>query len=408
MRLQIGSFRSCSELPGLAGGLPIARSIPLGVLLLIVQPAGADEALAFSFEADPTAEIPSVPAEDEVEEPSPFPVEAPLDKDARLYRTNAERRDVGLQRNITPWLIVSGLLEIEGLRDEFSVKWRKDKEIDRVVAAAVQLGLVASPWKHLKGELVVEYDTESDQLFTEEVIASLDLEPWELEGGIQYLPFGVYISHFPSGPLLEFGETRAKAANLSYGRDERLDLALALYQGRTREVEADAPGANWALAMEAWPLESLAFGLSYQSNLADSDARLLAEEDNRYLRKVPGLSGYLIWISHQFEVTFEALGALHPFRVLPPDFDQPRAWNLEFAHFPWPSFEWALRIEGSQELEDAPELRYGAAVTWRFQRRASFSLEYLHGRFKEGFATNEEDKSYEYVDQFGAQLSIAF
>jgi len=396
MGSRFDSFCFHSESPGYSLGSPTLRRVILGMMALAAQPALAQGSSPLAVEDDPAAEAP------------PFPAEAPPAEDARLYRTNAERREVGAKREITSWLTASGLLEIDALREEFRLEKSRDMQIERVVAATVQLDLVASPWERLKGELVVEYDTESDQLVAEEVIASLEMEPWELEGGIQYLPFGVYISHFPSGPLLEFGETRAKAATLSYGLDERLDLALSLYKGRTRKVGTDAPGGNWAMGMEVWPLESLAFGLSYQSNLADSDVRLLSEEDNRYRRKVPGLSGYLIWVQRQFEVTFEALGALHPFRVLPPEIDQPRAWNLEFAHFPWPDFEWALRIEGSRELEDEPELRYGAALTWSLQRRASFTLEYLHGRFKSRFAANDEDEFYDHVNQFGAQLSFAF
>jgi hypothetical protein len=48
-----------------------------------------------------------------------------------------------------------------------------------------------------------------------------------------------------------------------------------------------------------------------------------------------------------------------------------------------------LRLEGSHELEDAPECQVGTALTWRAGKQASVRLECLHGRFADGLAGNE-------------------
>jgi len=342
------------------------------------------------------------------EEPSPLPEAAGKEPEGRLYRTNSERREVGLKRQLTPWLTASGLLELEGLRESFKAKGEGKNDHETNTAATLQIGLTANPWEPVTGDLLLEYDTESDKLVTDEVIAGFEWGPWELEVGRQYLPFGVYISHFATGPLIEFGETRATGATLSYGPHDRLDFSGSVYQGRGRKEGNGSGAVSWAFAMEAWPRETLSLGLSYLSNLADADSRLLADENDRYLRKVPGLSGYLVWTRPTVEVTFEALGAVRSFRELERDRAQPAAWNLEFVHFTHPSFEWALRVEGSQELEDEPELQFGAALTWRTGRQASLTVEYLHGRFKYDLATNDDDQPYDHINRWGAQFSLAF
>jgi len=46
---------------------------------------------------------------------------------ARLYRSNAERRETGLQHAITPWLTMSGLAELEGTHERFSLDAENDE-----------------------------------------------------------------------------------------------------------------------------------------------------------------------------------------------------------------------------------------------------------------------------------------
>jgi hypothetical protein len=102
------------------------------------------------------------------------------------------------------------------------------------------------------------------------------------------------------------------------------------------------------------------------------------------------------------------VGALRSFEELESDRNQPVAWNVEFAHFIHPRFDWAVRAAGSRELADAPEYQLGLALTWRPVERASLTVEYLHGWFSGSLATNDEDEPYARVHQFGAKLSIAF
>jgi hypothetical protein len=330
------------------------------------------------------------------------------DESVRLYRTREEKREAGLHRQLTPWLTLSGLVELESTKNRFSVAHNADVIRVEDHAMTVQAGLIATPLKGANAELILEYDTDTDRVKTEEFTIGAESDPWELAVGKQYLPFGEYFSRFVTGPIIEFGETRDTAATLTYDFSDRLDLSMSVYQGVAGESDGNDRGLDWAFALEAWPQQNLALGLSYLTDLADADSRLLADNDNHYVRKVPGVSGYLLWIDKHFELTFEALAATRSFVELETDRDQPWAWNLELALFPHKRFDLALRIEGSRELEDEPHLQYGAAVTVLVHRYVTLTLEYLHGRYDDNLATDDNDNPLGHVNRFGAQLSVAF
>lgn len=324
----------------------------------------------------------------------------------RLYRTREEQREAGLERRLTPWLSAGGLLEFEWEQQRSSSAGATDRKRDHGITA--QLGLQVNSGSGVTGEAIFEFDSATGDLRTDEVTAGIERDPWELVLGRQYLPFGVFYSHFASGPLIEFGETRATGAEFSYDLHERVTLSVSAYHGAAYAATAGSRGVDWVLAVESWPADTLSLGASFISDLADADERPLEEEGNRYARRVPGLSGYLLWTAQDYEITLEALGAMRSFAELEADRDRPRAWNLEFAYFLESGIEWALRVEGSRELEDAPHRQYGAAVTFRPYRRAALTLEYLHGRFSGDLATDADDNPYDHVNRFGAQLSILF
>ncbi len=351
-------------------------------------------------------------AEAPVEQPLPDrPVEEALadTPTQRLYRTREEQREVGLKRRITPWLTASGLAEVEVLYQDFDAKGGTSDDTGRDDSATFQLGLVATPWDFSTAELILEYDTDDDKLKTDEAVLALETGPWELALGKQYLPFGVYFSNFVSGPLVEFGETQVReAAVLAYGPSDDFDLSLFTYRGRARSADNNAGRWDWGLATEFWFNQTWSAGLSYLSDLADADSRPLEDDNDRYERRVSGLSAYILWAGEQFELTLEGLAATGSFRELDNDRDRPRAWNAELVYVGYPSFDIALRFEGSRELEDEPLYQVGAAATWRLGRRASLTVEYLHGEFSGELASNADDEPYDQVDRVGAMLSVAF
>lgn len=330
------------------------------------------------------------------------------DESVRLYRTRAEKREAGLHRQLTPWLTLSGLVELEGERVRLSAERNADVRRVEETEMTLQLGWIATPLEIANAELILEYDTFTDRVKTEEFTLGAESDTWEFVVGKQYLPFGEYFSRFVTGPIIEFGETRELAATLAHDFSDRLDLSVSVYHGVAGEVERDDRGLDWAFAMEAWPRDNLALGLSYLTDMADTDSRLLDDNDNRFIRKVQGVSGYLLWIDRRFEITFEALAATRSFAELEVDRNRPWAWNLELGLFFHHLFDLALRVEGSRELVDEPQLQYGAAVTLLLHRYVTLTLEYLHGDFEGDLATDDDGNRLDDVNRFGAQLSVAF
>ena len=329
------------------------------------------------------------------------------EKQARLYRTRKERREAGLHRPITPWLTFSGLAELEIIREDFTFEDEIESltEIDRT--ANVQLGLIATPLEWLEGELIVEYDSQPNELFLEELTVAGDYESWELLMGKQYLPFGKYFSNFITGPILEIGETRETAATLTYDFFDRFEFNVSVYEGVARQIDSDEK-IDWAISMGAVFHERLGMGFSYLTDLGDAGGRLLEDRDNRFVRKVPGLSGYIVWIGDNFDTTFEFVGAQRPFEEFEIDRDQPLAWNLESAISFHSKYDIAVRLEGSRELEGFPEFQFGLATTISVHPQATLTLELLQGRFKSDLATDDADNPFSKVTTFGAQLSVAF
>jgi len=235
----------------------------------------------------------------------------------------------------------------------------------------------------------------------------LEHDDWEIIIGKQALEFGVYYSHFASGPEIEFGETTAYAATLAYNYQDKLDIHVSAYRGDAREINSK-DSLDWSVAFESWITDKFSLGMSYLSDIADSDSDLLIDNGNRFRDKVAGLSGYLLWVHDNFEISLEGLGAINDFHDLDNDRNQPIAWNLESVHFISPKLDWSLRLEGSHELEDAPEIQVGLALNYRINQEIVLTTEVLHGFFKSDLATDDKDNVYDEVTTLGALVSIAF
>ncbi len=102
------------------------------------------------------------------------------------------------------------------------------------------------------------------------------------------------------------------------------------------------------------------------------------------------------------------MGATQSFEELFHEQDKPVARNLEFTHFLSPQFQWALRLEGSQENIDEPERQIGTALTTRAVPAMNITYEYVHGTYRQGLAENDKDYTYQHIDHVDALLSIAF
>lgn len=405
------------------------RTSTLGCLVAVVALLSCGAATAQEDSATEPSEELSEPDDDEVETSSPTTDETALPEEtrqlgvdkkatspptadgresARLYLTNEERRKVGRKYPLTSWLTAAALIELEGQSQAFrsTESNSKDRLADTTTSAQAEF-IAAAPWRNAKAETVLEYDPAANRIVADEAFLGVEVANWEIEAGRLHTPLGVYISHFATGPLLEFAESRAEGVMFSYTPSGRLELKLMGYDGEARPAD-DSKKLDWAASIEARLDGGWLLGLSYQSDLADSRETLLGDFENRYVKRVGAAGGYAVWTTSDFDLAIEVAGTLRSFQELEDDRNQPIAWNVEFSHFVHPRFDWALRWEGSRELVDAPGRQVGLALTWQPAEQASLTVEYLYGWFSGSLATNEEGEPYESTYQIGAKLSVAF
>jgi hypothetical protein len=308
---------------------------------------------------------------------------------------------------MTERLKLISLFEMEVLHNR-SVDREGFEDIAIENTLTLQLGLQAEITDFASIEVVVEYDSDENRFLTEELFLTIEDEPWEVSLGRQFTPFGTYFSRFVTAPMLEFGETQAdNSIALTYGPSDALDLTLMYYRGAASKLDSSHGQWNWSLGLEAWPQDGLSIGLSYQADLADSDERLLADWRDRYSNRVAGVSGYLFYLNREYEFSLEFLAAIASFKEFEAGQDKPAAWNWEVSrYFAHSNIEIALRIENSRELADVPTQRFGISLTNYVDHRASFTIEYLHGRFGKHAIFSDEDESLDHVDFFGAKVDV--
>ena len=325
----------------------------------------------------------------------------------RLYRTREEQREVGLRHEITPWLIMNGLAEHEWEQSQFGLSNQDFHDQTENTSTNVQLGFEITPVDDVKVEWITEYDSDVDKWVTDEATIAYETGPWEWVAGKQNMPFGVFISHFATGPILEFGEVSDKGVSLAYDYQDIIDVSFTVYRGVAYHVD-EKRDLDWTFALEYWPTDDFSIGMSYLSDLADVDEYLLEDSGNQYQHKVPGMSAYLLWVFDHSEISLEYIGSSGSFNELDADRNKPLAWNTEYTYFFMPSLDVSLRVEGSHELEDAPLLQYGVSLSYRLYRYSSLTVDFLNGRYKSGLALDDDDNSYGRVKTVAAQLSVAF
>ncbi len=349
--------------------------------------------------------------EDPVEDP--VSESAAAERRASFYRTPRERREAGLKTKLTDWITFSGLVEVEAGSVVYQFRNdRSDSRTDDMVPTA-QIGFIVEVSDNAKSEIILEFEEDSSESNLDEAIIELENGGWGLATGLLYVPFGIYYSHFITGPLLEFGETRETALMLSYDYHDIVEVGVFVSNGEAEEIATDGRIedriSDWGAAIETELINNrLELGASYLSDLADTDELLLDEVDNLYQRRVDGWSAYAVMRPGKWDISLEFLAAARSFRDLAPDADEPRAWNVEIAYFPRDTWELAARMERSDELADQPERQYGIAANWLAFQTVSVSLEYLRADYKPGFAFDIDGNEFERRNLVAVRLSMEF
>lgn len=308
------------------------------------------------------------------------------------FRTRDERREAGLGTQVTDWLTFSGLVEVEHIREVEEYDGGLASQYDFSTDPAVQAALDISFLDMFEAEIILEYTEDTRDPIMDELIVAADIADFGFSAGRFYAPFGLYYSHFITGPLLEFAETRRDMFLVDYDFFDVVEVAAFTFDGISREVNESKNDVGWGASVDAFLINGrLNIGAGYISNLAESDEEFLREENNIFQNKVAAWNAYAIYEADSWDLSFEILNALDSFREFDRTEDRPESWNLEAAYFPGNTFEIAFRYERSKELIDAPEKQYGVALTWRLPNNISMTAEYLKADYKKGFVEEDDD-----------------
>jgi hypothetical protein len=342
----------------------------------------------------------------------------------RRIEEKFEQKQEGFLAKWADKITLSGLIEAEAYYEDYDYDTpaEKDEDSSDLTLATVELGIDVDIIKHVKGHLLFlweEDDTEPVDLDEGYItIDGEDVVPLYLNVGRLYVPFGNFESHFISDPLtLELGETWESALTVGYV-NEWMDLSISAFNGDIDEtgednhIETYVAAASFSVPEELSSNFGIRAGVSYISNIADSDSLQDEDDDENKIITggevkdyVEGLSAFLsISYMDKLFFEFEYLGALDEFKANELSFDggkkfQPETWNFELAYAATDRFEVAVKYEGGDDLGDfLPEDQYGATVTYGLFENTSLALEYLHGKFE-----NDDER-----DVVTTQLAVEF
>ncbi|MBN2419429.1 MAG: LbtU family siderophore porin [Deltaproteobacteria bacterium] len=345
----------------------------------------------------------------------------------KMLEASIEKKEAGLKASsmdadtqrdgLLSIISIGGLIEVEAGYEsmDFSDPGEADSDSSDIALATVELGIDADINEYVSGHILLlweEDDTEPVDI--DEGFISVnggDELPFYLDAGKMYVPFGSFESHFISDPItLEIGETRESAIRAGYAND-MFDVSFSVFNGDIDEVNDDdevktfVGSAVFTLPEDAVPDLGLSAGISYISNIADSDGLTGEVVEGAVSDTVSGL-GLFASLSYmdKFFIEAEYLGATERFSPGELSFDnglsyKPRAYNLEVAWAFNDKWEAGVKYEGGNDLGDfLPEKQYGCVLNYGLFENTSLGIEYLHGEFE-----NEDE-----IDLITAQFAIEF
>lgn len=311
-------------------------------------------------------------------------------------------------------LIIGGALEVEA---GFEKTKGEDSKSELNLATA-ELVLEAELNEAVSGHLVLLYEEEpdDDNLKVDEAVLSLTcpqpllgITP-SLHAGRLYVPFGTFNSFMVSDPFtVDIGETQATAALLALESDY-ITLKGGVFNG-TVDTGRDTVDSIVASA-EITPVEGVAFGASWISDLAESGAELVADPA-LYNGSVAGGSTFVSLAFGPVSVEAEALTALRDFDLALVNLDttvpadgpdtelsgkRPRAWNLELAIEPVERLQIAGRYEEMRDFAHDAR-RYGGTISWGMFDQTVLAVEYLY--------TNRDSENVIIGDKLDSQTLTA-
>ncbi len=310
----------------------------------------------------------------------------------RIYRSPEERREAGLGKQITEWLKLGGVIELEKEWKNNKIRGRDNTE-DPDTELAVEMGFEVDYHDWLEAEVLFAIEDNGRRHFQEvdEALIGVNIGELGLKIGWLYVPFGTFYSHFVTDPLLEFGQTRGATFLMDYTLWDTVELAGYIFDSEV-DKHRDRNELDWGISVEyVSEDESTRLGGGYISDLAESEEGLLLEFNEMFLRRVPAWNAYGMFGIPPFEFTAEVVRAIRTFKEFPENANQPFAYNFEIAYFPFNFIQFAIRAEHSEEFDGEPAWQYGITTTVAPLENLTLSADYLYGRYKKGFVLDDFD-----------------
>ncbi len=221
--------------------------------------------------------------------------------------------------------------------------------------------------------------------------------------------------------MLEVGETRSNALIIEYSISEQMEWSVFVFDANPEKYGSDRD-YGWGASLDILSQnESLRFGASYVSELVNYLALMFNELDFESKTNIPAWSVYALFgfeLNYAdsrsdnittAELTLEIVQALRESASVESKRYKPIAANVELALYPIPELQFALRLEYSDELILHPQWKSGVSVTWRFGNNYSLSFDYLYGRYKPEFFTEDSENTWrQHQNQMAGILVIVF
>jgi len=336
-------------------------------------------------------------------------------------------------------VVVSGTVEVEAgtYKRSYDDALESDKAND-IVLATIEVGVDARINPSVTGHVLFlweEGETEDINDFMDEgtiTISNPDKCPYYLTAGKMYIPFGSFDSAFISDPMtLELGEINDSAIQIGH-RQGNTDISFGFFNGDLNKVGKDdkvnAFFANVDVEYAQGPYSTV-FGVSYISNIADTDALEWVVNDkidpndttdvtdiNDF---VDGMGIFLKVNTETWFLSAEYVAAMDDFAI--GYFNdssglgknsavrtfKPAAYNVEFGWQTMGKALLAVKYEQADDMEidddfDFPESRYGVCLSYSLYEDVDLKLEYLYEKY------DNVDLHKGKSDIVTAQLAVSF
>lgn len=309
----------------------------------------------------------------------------------------------------------SGTIEVEAVYEQIKPKVGEKEESSDLTLATVDFAVDALITDRIRAHVLFDYEDDEDFIvdeaiihFQAEEICVPDLScnsPWYAGIGKLTIPFGYFESHFISGPLTEdLGETKETSV-IAGIYNPFINIAAGVFNGdidktgSNDRIESYVAACTFTLPEDVSPNVGLMIGVSYISNIADSDdladffVEVFDPDPIEIEDYVAGFSSFLsVSFMNRFFFEAEYVGAVETIVYDEDKTIKPKAWNFEVAFIPIEDFEVSVRYGGSSDtlavtplaetLFFLPDTQVGICGIYEIFNNTSIGLEYLYEEFE--------------------------